>query len=401
MGTLFGASLGERLGRGLEAPPLYLPLRPERTTTSEECRAVTATDHMQRAIELAREAVGSTSPNPPVGAVLVRDGRVVGEGCTQPPGGPHAETEALWMAGDAARGADLYVTLEPCAHHGRTPPCADALIEAGVAWVRIAVMDPAPHTAGRGVKRLRDAGIPVTIDDGPPEALQLVEAFAKHVNTGLPFVVAKFAMSLDGKIASRSGDSRWISNETSRREAHRLRADADTVMVGIGTALADDPLLTVRDAPLLARGQPLRVVVDSNGRLPASAAMLAAEGTTLVAVASPEAARTIEGIGAEAIVAPGADGRVDLPQLLADLGKRDVMSLLVEGGAALHGALFDAGLVDKVVAFVAPVVIGGDGVPGPIGGAGAERMADALRLRDVTYTEFDGDIMVVGYPVRE
>ena len=354
-------------------------------------------DHMRRAIELAREAVGSTSPNPPVGAVLVRDGRVVGEGRTQPPGGPHAEAEALRMAGDAARGADLYVTLEPCAHHGRTPPCIDAIIEAGVASVRVAVMDPAPHTAGRGVQLLREAGIPVTVDDGPPEARQLVEAFAKHVNTGLPFVVAKFAMSLDGKIASRSGDSRWISNEASRREAHRLRAEADAVMAGIGTALADDPLLTVRDAPLPSRGQPLRVVVDSAGRLPASAAMLAADGATLVAVASPEAARAVEARGAQAVVAPGADGRVDLPRLLAELGARDVTSLLVEGGAALHGALFDGGLVDKVVAFVAPVVIGGEGAPGPVGGAGAERMADALRLRDVTYTELDGDMMVVGY----
>ena len=355
---------------------------------------------MRRAIELAGESVGSTSPNPPVGAVLVRDGRVVGEGRTQPPGGPHAEAEALRTAGDAARGADLYVTLEPCAHHGRTPPCAEALIEAGVASVRVAVMDPAPHTAGRGVERLRSAGIPVTVDDGPTEARQLVEAFAKHVATGLPFVVAKFAVSLDGRIASRSGDSRWISNETSRREAHRLRAEADAVMIGIGTALADDPLLTVRDVPLPARGQPLRVVVDSAGRLPANAAMLAAEGTTLVAVASAEAAQAVGSLGAEAIVAPGAGGRVDLPRLLAELGVRDVMSLLVEGGAALHGALFDGGHVDKVVAFIAPVVIGGDGVPGPVGGAGAERMADAQRLRDVTYAELDGDVMVVGYPVR-
>ncbi len=362
---------------------------------------MTTTDHMQRAVELAREAVGSTSPNPPVGAVLVRDGRVVGEGRTQPPGGLHAEAEALLMAGDAARGAALYVTLEPCAHHGRTPPCADALVEAGVASVHVAAMDPAPHTAGRGVEHLREAGIPVTVDDGSSEAQQLVEAFAKHVNTGLPFVVAKFAMSLDGKTASRSGDSRWISNETSRREAHRLRAEADAVMVGIGTALADDPLLTVRDAPPPVRGQPLRVVVDSAGRLPANAAMLSAEGTTLVAVASSEAARSVEAYGAEAILAPGDSGRIDLPQLLAALGARGVMSLLVEGGAALHGALFEGGLVDKVVAFVAPVVIGGDGVPGPIGGAGAERMADALRLRDMTYTDLDGDMMVVGYPVRE
>ncbi|MCY4581188.1 MAG: dihydrofolate reductase family protein, partial [Chloroflexi bacterium] len=191
--------------------------------------------------------------------------------------------------------------------------------------------------------------------------------------------------------------SRRIPTEPARREAHRLRAGADAVLVGLGTALADDPLLTVRDAPMPARGQPLRVVVDSAGRLPASAAMLAAEGKTLVAVASPEAAAAVDGHGAETLLAPDSDGRVDLPRLLAELGARDVMSLLVEGGAALHGALFEAGLVDKVVAFVAPIVIGGDGVPGPVGGPGAERMADALRLHDVTYTGLDGDMMVVGY----
>ena len=361
---------------------------------------MTATNPMQRAIELARLSVGATSPNPPVGAVLVKGGRVVGEGRTQPPGGPHAEAEAPRASGPASRSADLYVTLEPCAHHGRTPPCADALIAAGVASVRVAVTDPAPHANGRGVEQLRSAGIPVIVDGGPAEALQLTEAFAKHVATGLPFVTAKFAMSLDGKIASRSGDSRWISNETSRREAHRLRAEADAVMIGVGTALADDPRLTVRDVPLGARAQPLRVVADSAGRLPASAAMLAEEGRTLVAVASPEASRAVKERGAEAVVTPGADGRVDLPRLLAELGARDVMSLLVEGGTALHGALFEAGLVDKVVAFVAPVVIGGDGAPGPVGGAGAERVADALRLTRATYAEMDGDLMITAYPAR-
>ncbi len=361
---------------------------------------MTVIDPMRRAIELARQSVGATSPNPPVGAVLVKDGRIVGEGRTQPAGGPHAEAEALRSAGAEARGSDLYVTLEPCAHHGRTPPCADALIAAGIASVRIAVMDPAPHTDGRGVERLRSAGLPVIVDDGPAEARRLVEAFAKHVATGLPFVVAKFAMSLDGKIATRSGDSRWISNEASRREAHRLRAEDDAVMVGVGTALADDPRLTIRDVPLGARAQPLRVVADSAGRLPAGAAMLAEEGRTLVAVASDDAARRMEALGAEAVVATGADGRVDLPRLLSELGARDVMSLLVEGGATLHGALFAGGLVDKVVAFVAPVVIGGAGAPGPVGGEGAERIADALRLDGATYADMDGDLMVVGYPAR-
>ena len=364
--------------------------------------------YMQRAIDLARSARGATSPNPPVGAVLVKNGRIVGEGHTLPPGRGHAEFVALDMAGDDARGADLYVTLEPCAHHGRTPPCADALIAAGVASARIAVMDPAPHTAGRGARRLRDAGVKVIVDNGPSEAYRLIEAFAKHVATGLPFVIAKFAMSLDGKIATRTGDSRWISNEASRREAHQLRAETDAVMVGIGTALADDPQLTARDLPLAqpappdegeARRQPLRVVVDSSGRLPASAAMLAAPGRTLVAVAGAKGARAAGATGAEVFEAGAdADGRVDLARLLGEMGARDVTSVLVEGGATLHGALFDAGLVDKVVAFVAPVIVGGARAPGPVGGLGREFIVNALRLTDIEHTELQGDLMIVGRP---
>ena len=359
---------------------------------------MTASKHMQRAIQLGREAVGRTSPNPPVGAVLVKDGRMVGEGSTQPAGEAHAEVEALRMAGDAARGAELFVTLEPCAHHGRTPPCVDAIIEAGVASVRVAVMDPAPHTAGRGVQRLREAGIEVTVEDGPIEARRLVEAFAKHVTTGMPFVTAKFAMSLDGKIASRSGDARWISNEASRLEAHRLRAEVDAVMVGIGTALADDPKLTVRGVPLRSAEQPLRVVVDSRGRLPVGAAMLGEPGRTIVGVGSAEAAHAAAHTGAEVLVAAAEDGRVGLGGLLGQLGAQGVVSVLVEGGSELLGSLFDQRLVDKVVAFVAPVIIGGGGAPGPVSGEGALRMADALRLSDVAYSELDGNVMIVGYP---
>lgn len=353
---------------------------------------------MSQAIALARRAVGSVSPNPPVGAVVVKDGVVVGEGFTQPPGGPHAEIVALEQAGARARGAELYVTLEPCAHQGRTPPCTAAIIEAGIARVHIALMDPAPHTDGAGMNALRAAGIEVDLSGAPGEARTLIEAFAKHSETGMPFVTAKFAMSLDGKIAARTGDARWISNEASRRRAHAMRAEADAILVGIGTVLADNPRLTVRDAPLPGGKQPLRVVVDSAGRTPPDAALLSEPGDTLLAVAgaAPGIAKALGG-RAEVVALPGADGRVDLTGLLRLLGERGIASVLVEAGSKVMGGLFDAQLVDKVVAFVAPVIIGGEGAPGPVAGLGVGAVSDALRLRDVLFEEIDGDIMVAGY----
>ena len=355
---------------------------------------------MARALRLAREALGGVSPNPAVGAVLVKNGHVVGEGHTHPPGQRHAEIAALEQAGAQARDADLYVTLEPCAHYGRTSPCADDLIEAGVAAVHAALIDPDPRVNGKGAERLRAAGVAVAIGDGQEEAREVIEAFDKRIRTGLPFITAKFAMSLDGKIATRVGDSRWISNESSRREAHRLRAESDAVMVGIGTALVDDPRLTVRDAQLKHGRQPLRVVVDSSARLPPAAAMLRQPGRTLVAAAAaPSALRVpLEAQGAQVVEVPCDDGRVDLAALLDLLGQREVASVLAEGGAALLGALWDGGLVDKVCAFVAPVLIGGADAPSPIAGFGAGALADALRLERVRVIHLDGDIMVTGYP---
>ena len=242
--------------------------------------------HMQRAIELARSAAGMVSPNPAVGAVVVSGGEIVAEGHTQPPGGPHAEVEALRRAGSRAAGAVLYTTLEPHAHHGRTPPCTQAIIDAGIAEVHSAVTDPNPRVNGAGFARLREAGITVHVGECAEHAQVLIEAYAKHVVTGLPFVTAKFASSLDGKIATATGDSRWITSVDARAYAHELRAASDAVMVGIGTALADDPQLTARDThgrPLPR--QPTRVVVDSTGRLPPTARMLAEPGETVVAVA--------------------------------------------------------------------------------------------------------------------
>ncbi len=357
---------------------------------------------MLRALELAREAMGGVSPNPAVGAVLVKDGRVVGEGKTQPPGQAHAEAVALEQAGAAAQGATLYVTMEPCAHHGRTPPCADALIAASVTDVRVAMLDPDARTDGKGVARLEAAGISVDVGEGAYEAIEVVEAFAKHVTTGLPFVTAKFAMSLDGKLAARTGDARWISGDVSRIRAHQLRAESDAIMVGIGTVLADDPRLSVRDVELRNGRQPLRVVVDTEGRLPPAAAMLQEPGATLVAIVATGQARraALAGAGAEVIELPAATEGVDVAKLLVLLGEQEVTSVLAEGGGTLLGYLFDAGLVDKVVAFVAPVIIGGLEAPSAIEGAGAESIAAALRLERVRYEQAGDDMMIVGYPAR-
>ena len=356
---------------------------------------------------LARRALGRVSPNPAVGAVLVKDGRVVGQGHTQPPGQDHAEIVALRQADGLAKGATLYVTLEPCAHHGRTPPCTDALVAAAISAVHIATLDPNPRVNGQGKAALETSGIRVTVD--PPEgedareARRIIEAFAKHVTTRLPFVTAKFAMSLDGKVATATRQSQWISSEESRRMAHQLRAENDAVIVGIGTALADNPRLTTRDVAEPPDRQPLRVIVDSQGRLPASSAMLKEPGHTLVATASvaSERLQAIKTAGADVVSLAGPGNRVDLPALLRLLGERDVTSVLLEGGPELIGSLFDLRLVDKVVAFVAPVVIGGQSAPSPVGGQGAAGLAEALQLRDIEYHQVGPDMMVVGYPAKE
>ncbi|MDA1215709.1 MAG: bifunctional diaminohydroxyphosphoribosylaminopyrimidine deaminase/5-amino-6-(5-phosphoribosylamino)uracil reductase RibD, partial [Chloroflexi bacterium] len=337
--------------------------------------------------------------NPAVGAVVVKNGQVMGRGFTQPPGGPHAEVIALQEAGDKANGATMYVTLEPHAHQGRTPPCTDAIIQAGIVEVHIATLDPNPNVNGKGVVALKAAGVRVTVGDHEHEAQQVIEAFTKHTTTGLPFVVAKFAMSLDGKIATSTGESQWITGPEMRREVHRLRAECDAIMVGIQTALQDDPQLTVRDVPEPPERQPLRVVVDSNGRMTATARMLAEPGRTLVAVAEGTANDypLLVDAGAEVVSLPGDDGRVDLQALLQLLGQRGVTSVLVEGGNTLLGALFDLGAVDKVVGCVSPVVIGGAEAPTPVGGHGAQRLTDALRLRDVSVATIGNDVMITGY----
>ena len=355
---------------------------------------------MARALELAWSAVGQTSPNPPVGAVLVRDRHIVGEGSTQPAGQEHAEVVALRQAGSLARGATLYVSLEPCSHFGRTPPCTDAIIAAGVVEAHASVLDANPRVGGSGIEKLRQAGVKVEVGEGQREAEELAAPHTKLVTTGRPLVTVKFAMSLDGKIATRTGDSKWITSEESRKYVHQLRAGSDAIMVGIGTVVADDPQLTVRRAdgsPL--PHQPLRVVVDSDGRILPDATLLKQPGSTLVAMAGEtRGVRTLlEDAGAEVVAVPGSDRRVNLEELLDELGRRGISSLFVEGGGTLLGSLFDAGLVDRVVGFVAPVLIGGEAALSPVGGQGAERMADALRLNDVHIETFGDDVTVTGW----
>ncbi len=356
--------------------------------------------HMDRALELARSVLGTTSPNPAVGCVIVKEGVVVAEGATQPPGGPHAEKVALARAGPGARGATIYVTLEPCRHFGRTPPCTDAIIAAGVAEVHMSVLDPNPLVGGGGKRRLEEAGVKTLLGEGEGEARRLNEAFFKWITTKRPFVYAKFAMSLDGKIATVTGDSRWIPGGQARAHAHGLRAVMDSIMAGVGTVVRDDPRLTARDGERVRPRQPLRVVVDSRARTPPMSRLLGEPGRALVAVtdaAPPAARRALERAGAEVVVLPARDGRVDLDAVLVELGRRDVINVLVEGGGEVLGSLFAAGLADRVMAYVAPVIIGGRAAPTPVGGLGVERMAQALRLRDVSVERLGDDFLVSGY----
>jgi diaminohydroxyphosphoribosylaminopyrimidine deaminase/5-amino-6-(5-phosphoribosylamino)uracil reductase len=356
---------------------------------------------MRRALRLAERARGYTSPNPLVGAVLVRDGQVVGEGYHHRAGEPHAEILALRAAGEAARGATLYLTLEPCSHHGRTPPCSPAVIAAGIARLVVAMADPNPKVSGRGIAQVRAADIPVQVGLLADTARRQNEAYLKWVTRGVPFVIWKSAMTLDGKIATRTGDSRWITGERARAYVHRLRAENDAIMVGIGTVRADDPLLTAR-LPGRRPRQPLRVIVDARAELPRDCRILRTldQAPALVAATerAPDANRAaLTQAGAELLLLPEMEGRVDLAALMRELARRKVTSLLLEGGAEVTAAMLDAGLVDRAFLFVAPRIVGGRTAPGPVGGPGIASMADAHLLRDVTVRRFGEDVAISGY----
>lgn len=353
---------------------------------------------MGKAIALARRGVGKTSPNPPVGCVIARDGEVVGTGWHRKAGTPHAEIHALLEAGELARGADVFVTLEPCSHFGKTPPCADALIAAGVGRVYAGMVDPNPKVAGKGIEKLRAAGIPTFPGLREPECRRLIGPFVKHVTTGLPLVTVKSALTLDGKTATASDDSQWITGEQARRQVHKLRAENDALMVGVGTVLADDPRLTCR--LLRGRKDPLRVIVDSLLRTQLDAQLFRVQSTTTTLIATieqdEERLATYRALGAEVLVCREENNRVDLADLLTRLGIQGVQSVLVESGGELSGALLRQGLIDRLILFYGAKLVGGEG-RSPFAGAGVDRMSQAIRLQEIEVRRFGDDLMVAGY----
>ena len=356
--------------------------------------------HLSRALELASRARGHTSPNPLVGAVLVKDGRTIGEGFHAAAGEPHAEVEALAHCDEDPAGATLYVTLEPCAHEGRTPPCAEAIAAAEVSRVVVASDDPTPKASGRGLGVLRDEGVEVdVIEDGEIAAAArlLNQPFRKHARTGRPLVVFKFAMTLDGKVATRTGDSRWISGEHSRSRSHRWRAELDAVAVGIGTAAADDPMLTARVEGVAS--QPRRIVFDSEASLSLdSRLMTSTDEAPVVVVVSRAASRTacdaLRAAGAEIVVAHGANEAARIESALDELGTHEIQSILLEGGPRVAGSFFEAGEIDEARVFIAPLIAGGRDARPAIEGQGVELIGAAARAKQTDLEQIDEDVLI-------
>jgi len=360
--------------------------------------------HLERAIELADRGVGAVKPNPVVGALVVRDGEVLGEGWHQEFGGAHAEVNAIEACGLAdLAGATLYVSLEPCCHEGKTPPCTDAIIQSGIRRVVVASDDPTEKASGRGLGILRDEGVEVIVADGEvaASARLLNQAFRKHARVGRPWVLFKSAMTLDGKVATRAGDSKWISGGDSREQAHRWRASVDAVVVGIGTALADDPQLTARPSGLPAEpsAQPRRVVFDSLARLPPSSRLVAAAAEIpLTLIVSRAAARAdcdaLEAAGVQVLVATGENEPARVRSALDQLGAMDVHAVLLEGGPHLAGAFLDAGEIDEIRLFLAPLLLGGSSARDPLEGEGVERIAEALRALTMSWESIGEDLLI-------
>jgi len=354
--------------------------------------------YMKLAIELAKKAEGRTSPNPLVGAVIVKNNQIIGQGYHKKAGTPHAERIALEEAGAKANGADLYVTLEPCNHYGKTPPCTEAIIEAKLKKVYVATLDPNPLVAGKGLERLQQAGIKVELGLEEREAKILNEAFFKYITTKTPFLALKTACSLDGKIATQTGHSQWITGKEAREYGHTLRNKYDAIMVGLGTVLADDPALTCR---IKGGRDPIRIVVDSKLSIPEDAKILNldSEAPTLIATteSAPLTKRKILAEKAEILVVNNGE-KVDLHKLTRLLGERKITSILVEGGAILNGQLIKQRLVDKLYIFYAPILISGQMAPSFLGGPGSNYLDEALRLKDLSIQKVGEDYLLIAYP---
>lgn len=361
---------------------------------------------MQRALELAAQARGRTSPNPMVGAVIVKAGEIVGEGYHHKAGTPHAEIHAINSAGEKAKNAQLYVTLEPCCHRGRTPPCTKAIIQAGISSVVMAMYDPNPLVSGKGKAELEVHGITVQIGLLEQEARKLNEFYIKYITTGLPFVILKSAMSLDGKIATYTGKSKWITSEASRQKVHELRDAVDAILVGIGTVINDNPSLTTRLMDKKGKDA-VRVIVDSNARIPLPSRVLNLDSMapTLIAVTPkvPEDKTSrLKAVGADVLVVPERnDGKVSLGALMERLGRRKITSVMIEGGSEINASALKEGIVDKAMIFIAPKFIGGKTAPGLVGGLGIEHLSNAIRLRDIQVSKLGEDILIEGYIRKE
>jgi diaminohydroxyphosphoribosylaminopyrimidine deaminase/5-amino-6-(5-phosphoribosylamino)uracil reductase len=356
---------------------------------------------MKRALELSVRGAGKTSPNPQVGAVIVKNGKIIGEGYHEFYGGPHAEVNAINNAAEDVEGATIYVTLEPCSHYGKTPPCADLIVNKKLSRVVMSMVDPNPKVAGRGVEILRANNIEVEIGLLEEEARKTNEIFLKYIQEKRPFCIVKTAMTLDGKIATRTGESKWITNEKSRKYVHELRNRVSGIMVGVNTVLSDNPSLTTR----LGGGgtDAVRIIVDSNLRIQLDATVLNIDSPKRTIIATTEKADSskLERLkhmkNVDVVITPVKDSRVDLNYLFEYLADEKIDSVLVEGGSALNYSVFREGLADKVVSFIAPMILGGENSKTPVGGEGFERLQDAVLLKDMSISRFDDDIMVEAY----
>jgi diaminohydroxyphosphoribosylaminopyrimidine deaminase/5-amino-6-(5-phosphoribosylamino)uracil reductase len=357
--------------------------------------------YMKHALDLAKKGAGFTNPNPLVGAVIVKEGKIIGEGYHQVYGSNHAEINAFQNASDDVNGATMYVTLEPCSHYGKTPPCARAIVEKGIKRVVVALIDPNPEVAGMGISILKESGIDVTIGVLEEESRQLNEIFMKYIVTKLPFCILKTAMTLDGKIATRTGDSKWITNEKSRDFVHQLRHRVASIMVGIGTVEQDNPFLNTR-LKVGNSKDPIRIIIDSCGRINLNSNVLNLKSNARTIVATTDLApegkiSELVKKGVDIIKTPNKDNKVDLSYLMRVLGELKIDSVLIEGGSALNYSVLSENIADKVYTFIAPKIIGGKDAKTPIGGLGIPIMKDAISINNIKIHQFDDDIMLEGY----